>query len=270
MIKREIRILQHMCGGPNIIRLLDVIRDPGSQKVWESGPRTRRRACASLVFEYVENVDASVLYPTLSDWDIRHYMFELLRAVDHAHSHGIMHRDVKPLNVAIDPTNKTLRLLDWGLADFYHPGQHYSFKVAARYYKGPELLFGMTRYDCSLDVWSLGCMLAGMVFRVHPFFKGADNCDQLERIARVLGTRELLEYAEKHRQELAPSLEAALGKHPGQAWSEFATSENGHLVSEEALDLIDRMLVVDHALRILPSEALKHQYFEPLRVWGQG
>ena len=36
---------------------------------------------------------------------------------------GIMHRDVKPHNVMIDHENRRLRLIDWGLAEFYHPGQ---------------------------------------------------------------------------------------------------------------------------------------------------
>eukprot|EP00983_Pelagomonas_calceolata_P097501 1158257-Pelagomonas_calceolata.AAC.3 len=37
---------------------------------------------------------ADVLYPTLSDYDIRFYILELLKALDYCHSQGIMHRDV--------------------------------------------------------------------------------------------------------------------------------------------------------------------------------
>ena len=40
-------------------------------------------------------------------------------------------------------------------------------------------------YDYSLDLWSLGCTLAGMLFRKEPFFYGHDNADQLVKIARV-------------------------------------------------------------------------------------
>jgi serine/threonine protein kinase len=53
---------------------------------------------------------------------------------------GIMHRDVKPHNVMIDHSKRSLRLIDWGLAEFYHPGREYNVRVASRYYKGPELL----------------------------------------------------------------------------------------------------------------------------------
>ena len=48
---------------------------------------------------------------------------------------GIMHRDVKPHNVMIDHQQRKLRLIDWGLAEFYHPGQDYNVRVASRYFK---------------------------------------------------------------------------------------------------------------------------------------
>lgn len=40
----------------------------------------------------------------------------------------------------IDHEHRKLRLIDWGLAEFYHPGQEYNVRVASRYFKGPELL----------------------------------------------------------------------------------------------------------------------------------
>ncbi len=61
-------------------------------------------------------------------------------------------------------------------------------------------------YDYSLDLWSLGCMLAGMIFRKDPFFCGHDNYDQLVKIARVLGTEELYEYLNKYGIELDPQV----------------------------------------------------------------
>ena len=65
-IKREIKILQNLWGGDNIIKLLDVVRDPQSKT-------------PSLVFEFIDNTDFKVLYPTLTDMEIRYYMFELLK-----------------------------------------------------------------------------------------------------------------------------------------------------------------------------------------------
>eukprot|EP00445_Apocalathium_hangoei_P042829 CAMPEP_0203967720 /NCGR_PEP_ID=MMETSP0359-20131031/96586_1 /ASSEMBLY_ACC=CAM_ASM_000338 /TAXON_ID=268821 /ORGANISM="Scrippsiella Hangoei, Strain SHTV-5" /LENGTH=417 /DNA_ID=CAMNT_0050905637 /DNA_START=89 /DNA_END=1338 /DNA_ORIENTATION=- len=233
-IKREIRILQNLCGGPNIIKLLDAVRDPQSKT-------------PSLIFEHVNNTDFKTLYPTLTDLDIRYYIFEILKALDYCHSQGIMHRDVKPHNVMIDHEKRKLRLIDWGLAEFYHPGKEYNVRVASRYYKGPELLVDLQLYDYSLDIWSLGCMLAGMVFRKEPFFQGRDNYDQLVKIARVLGTDGLFEYLDKYNMELDPHFDDILGKHTRKAWNKFVIAENQHLVSHEVVDLIDKMLIYDHA-----------------------
>ncbi|KAL1232854.1 Casein kinase II subunit alpha [Trichinella spiralis] len=124
-IKREIKILENLRNGVNVISLRDVVKDPMSRT-------------PALIFEYVNNADFKQLYQTLSDYDIRYYMYELLKALDFSHSMGIMHRDVKPHNVMIDHKARKLRLIDWG----------------------PELLVDYHYYDYSLDMWSLGCMLA--------------------------------------------------------------------------------------------------------------
>ncbi|CAA3002971.1 casein kinase II subunit alpha-2-like [Olea europaea subsp. europaea] len=219
-IKREIKILQNLCGGPNIVKLLDIVRDQQSKT-------------PSLIFEYVNNTDFKVLYPTLSDFDIRYYIYELLKALDYCHSQGIMHRDVKPHNVMIDHEQRKLRLIDWGLAEFYHPGKEYNVRVASRYFKGPELLVDLQDYDYSLDLWSLGCMFAGMIFRKEPFFYGHDNYDQLVKIAKVLGTDELNVYLNKYRLELDPHLAALVGRHNRKPWTKFINADNQHLAVPE-------------------------------------
>mmetsp|Transcript_15420 Transcript_15420/g.38865 ORF Transcript_15420/g.38865 Transcript_15420/m.38865 type:complete len:339 (-) Transcript_15420:231-1247(-) len=254
-IKREIKILQNLCGGPNIIKLLDVVRDPQSKT-------------PSLVFEYVDNVDFKVLYPTLSDYDIRYYINEILKALDYCHSQGIMHRDVKPHNVMIDHKNRKLRLIDWGLAEFYHINREYNVRVASRYFKGPELLVDLQDYDYSLDMWSLGCMFAGMIFRKEPFFHGHDNHDQLVKITKVLGTDELLAYLDKYNLELDGNFDGILGRHAKKPWSKFVTSENQHLVSPEALDFLGKLLRYDHQERLTAQEAMAHPYFAVLRSSG--
>lgn len=65
-IKREIKILQNLAGGPNVISLLDVVRDPQSKT-------------PSLISEYVNNTDFKLLYPKFTDYDVRFYIFELLK-----------------------------------------------------------------------------------------------------------------------------------------------------------------------------------------------
>lgn len=53
-----------------------------------------------------------MLYPRFTDYDIRFYMLELLKALEYSHSHGIMHRDVKPHNVMIDHEHRKVKGID--------------------------------------------------------------------------------------------------------------------------------------------------------------
>ncbi|KAM0790894.1 hypothetical protein ACM66B_004733 [Microbotryomycetes sp. NB124-2] len=251
-IKREIKILQNLSGGPNVIGLLDVVRDPQSKT-------------PSIIFEHVNNTDFKVLYPKFSDFDVRYYINELLKALDFCHSRGIMHRDVKPHNVMIDHDKRELRLIDWGLAEFYHPGTEYNVRVASRYFKGPELLVDFQEYDYSLDMWSLGCMFASMIFRKEPFFHGHDNYDQLVKITKVLGTDELYAYLEKYNIDLSSEFDDILGRYAKKPWSRFITSENQRYISNEAIDFLDKLLRYDHQERLTAEEAMGHAYFAPVR-----
>ena len=110
-IKREIKILQNLSGGPNIVALLDVVRDsqvnpsPSSPSpahphellrpkstvrmladiYSEPGNEEHNNSCymqsktPSLIFEYVNNTDFRSLYPKFVDYDVRYYIFELLK-----------------------------------------------------------------------------------------------------------------------------------------------------------------------------------------------
>lgn len=136
-IKREIKILQNLAGGPNIVALLDVVRDSqvttsshsrppldlsslysesvgssqsGDLSSFSDGDEMQSKT-PSLIFEYVNNTDFRSLYPKFNDFDVRYYIFELLKALDFCHSKGIMHRDVKPHNVMIDHENRKVHCL---------------------------------------------------------------------------------------------------------------------------------------------------------------
>ncbi|KAG7191946.1 Casein kinase II subunit alpha [Scheffersomyces spartinae] len=250
-IKREISIIRNLVGGPNIIGLIDIVREP-------------QLKTPGFIFEHVNNLDFRQLYPMFTDTDIRFYMYELLKALDYSHSMGIMHRDVKPHNVMIDHSKKSLRLIDWGLAEYYHPGTEYNVRVASRYFKGPELLVDFRLYDYLLDLWSLGCMLASMVFKKEPFFHGKSNTDQLVQIVRILGSDDLQTYLKKYNLTLSSEYDD-LGYYNRRPWKRFVNDANKHLVSEEFLDLIDKLLRYDHQERLTAKEAMAHAYFDPVR-----
>jgi casein kinase II subunit alpha len=150
----------------------------------------------ALIMEYVNTQDKSLRHhmTKFEDIDVRYYMYEILKGLDFCHSKGVMHRDLKPGNVMVDPKKRRVRIIDWGLAEFYKPYTEYNVRVATRHYKGPELLVDYRAYDYSLDMWSLGCMFAGILFQQDPFFRGKDNKDQLIRIVKVLGSKKFREY----------------------------------------------------------------------------
>ncbi|OSD05406.1 kinase-like protein [Trametes coccinea BRFM310] len=252
-IKREIKILRNLTGGPNIIRLLDTVHDQHSRS-------------NSLIMEYVENSDWKEVYYNLTEMEIKYYLFQLLTALDFVHSRGIIHRDVKPANIMFDRTRRKLRLIDWGLAEFYHPGIELHIRVASRYFKGPELLVGYKHYDYALDIWSSGCIFAAMLFRRENFFRGRDNDDQLLKIVKVLGSDDFERYLAKYGLYLQTYDDELVQSHPKVPWTKFVTADNRHIVSTDALDLLDKLLRYDHAERLTAAEALAHSFFNAVRL----
>ena len=67
-IKREIKILQNLKEGPNVVKLLDVVRDP-----------TSKTPC--LIFEWIDHTDFKILFPKFVDFDIRYYIYEVLKVI---------------------------------------------------------------------------------------------------------------------------------------------------------------------------------------------
>lgn len=139
--------------------------------------------------------------------------------------------------------------------------------MASRYYKGPELLVDDKLYHYSLDVWSTGCTMAGMIFRVDTFFKGTDNFDQLIKIVKVLGEESLHQYVAKYGLTMPKEIRKLMkgNSYERRAWSSFIQEKNQHLVSDDAIDLLDKMLRYDKNDRIKPRDAMEHKYFDPIR-----
>jgi casein kinase II subunit alpha len=250
-IKREIKILINLAGGPNIVRLYDVVKTPGTNM-------------PCLIFEHINGLDFKSYIPSLKEDDIKYYMYQLLLALNHAHSQGIMHRDVKPGNIVLDHNNKNIRLIDWGLAEFYHPNTQYNVRVATRHYKGPELLVEYEFYDYSLDMWSFGCMFGAIIFKKEVLFNGNDNLDQMVKIVRVLGSKDYEEYLETYQIVPLQKLTDMLGHYQKKDWNKFITDENKSLATKDAVSLLHGLLKYDHQKRLSATEALAHPYFESL------
>ena len=184
-INREIRILQLLKGGPNIVELIDSCIDQAT-------------STPSLIFEYVSPKNLKQIMHNLSLDDIKHYIYQVFLALDYCHSRGIIHRDIKPMNIIVDTTAKHLKVIDWGLSEFYHLNKELNTRVSSRPYKSPELLLGYQLYDFSMDIWSVGCMFAAMIFKKEHFFLGKDNGDQLVKIVAFLGSQEFFDLLKKY------------------------------------------------------------------------
>jgi len=175
-----------------------------------------------------------------------------------------MHRDIKPHNIIIDLEKKALKLIDWGLAEIYLQNQPYNVKVCTKYYKPPELLLNYQFYNQAVDIWGLGCMLASAIFKKEPFFQGKDIPDQIYKIVSVLGTDDLKDYIDKFNIEVEVNLFNFLGIHSKKPLSKFLNASNEKFATNEALDLLSKMLVIDHTQRISAQEALNHPFFNSI------
>ena len=163
--------------------------------------------------------------------------------------------------------DESATIVDWGLADFYHPSKRFNVRVASRYFKGPELLLGNNYYDYQLDVWSAGCMLAGMMFAKEPFFKGSDNDDQLIRIAKVIGADDIRAYVDKFDHvHLSDYFKQNLLNFSKKDWYKFVNVKNEEIVCQDhGFDLLTKMLTIDHTERITAQEAIAHPFFDEVR-----
>ncbi|OHT12272.1 CMGC family protein kinase [Tritrichomonas foetus] len=254
-INKEIKILEELKGGPNVCELYDVVYDPESQSI-------------TLVMEYIENVDFRVLYDQFTLPDLKYYMYQILKCLKYAHSLGIMHRDIKPQNIMIDHSSRKVRIIDWGLADHFVPKTQYQVRVATIHYKAPELLFGYPYYDFSVDIWGLGCTFASLIFRRVPFFRGRDNNEMVWRLVSFFGSEEVDCYLKKFNIVLPTALQQKMVDHHRKSWNDLKNEKNEDMFDADAVDLLSKMLVIDHTMRITAEEAMKHKFFDGVRDDG--
>jgi len=124
--------------------------------------------------------------------------------------------------------------------------------VVSLHYRAPELLLESTRYSYSIDMWSLGCVLAEMLTG-QILFRGTLVSKQLDCILAVLGTPSEEECPTLH------SKSAARASHiKGMGLLAAAPGLHGHPV---AADLIGQLLAWDPARRPSAAQVLEHPFF---------
>ncbi|XP_021359498.1 MAPK/MAK/MRK overlapping kinase-like [Mizuhopecten yessoensis] len=190
----------------------------------------------------------------LPERKVKHYMYQLLKSVEHMHRNGIFHRDVKPENILIK--EDILKLADFGSCRSVYSKQPYTEYISTRWYRAPECLLTDGYYTYKMDIWSVGCVFFE-ILSLHPLFPGSNEVDQIAKIHDILGTPD-------------PSVLNKLKKSRGMNFNFPHKKGTGverlipH-VSSEAVDLIYQMCTYDPDERLSAKQAIRHTYFKDLR-----
>ncbi|CAG9319796.1 unnamed protein product [Blepharisma stoltei] len=232
---REIMILQELIH-PNIIRLHDVFY---------------KNSNINLVLELAESALNDVIHLTSDESTTKGLLKQLLEGLAFMHENSVMHRDLKPGNLLIS-RNGQIKITDFGTAkivcDVEAPR---TTGVCTLWYQSPELLFGTKHYGKAMDMWSVGCIFAEMINK-EPFLKGNTSIDQINKIFNTLGTP---------GEEDWKGMNILPNYWPSPASPRISFVRAFPTASNEARDLLEKMLMYDPRQRISASQALQHPYF---------
>ena len=165
---REIKILTRF-KHENIIDIRDIIR-----------AQTIDQMKDVYIVQCLMETDLYKLLKTqkLSNDHICYFLYQILRGLKYIHSANVLHRDLKPSNLLLN-TTCDLKICDFGLARVADPDHdHTGFLteyVATRWYRAPEIMLNSKGYTKSIDIWSVGCILAEMISN-RPIFPGMLSC----------------------------------------------------------------------------------------------
>ena len=154
---KAIAVLSH----PNIVKVYDV----------SFGDRLQY-----IVMEYIEGITLKEYIEKrgVIDWnEALFFIIQILRALQHAHDKGVVHRDVKPQNIML-LENGTIKVADFGIARFSHSESRTVTEkaIGSVHYISPEQAKGELT-DEKADIYSVGIMLYEMLTGKLPF--DADN-----------------------------------------------------------------------------------------------
>lgn len=256
---REIKLLK-MLSHPNILKLeeMAVERNKGEG---------RKKAIMYMVTPYMDH-DLSGLLENPSvhftEPQIKCYMLQLLKGLEHLHANKILHRDMKAANLLIN--NKgVLQIADFGLARPYddpipQPGKgggeatrDYTTLVVTRWYRPPEVLLQLRRYTTAIDMWGVGCVF-GEMFKGKPILAGNSDLNQAQMIFDLVGSP---------TEENMPGWSSLPGCE-GISSFQYRPSTLSQAFREQgssAISLLTELLKLDWRKRINAMDALHHPYF---------
>lgn len=128
--------------------------------------------------------------------------------------------------------------------------------VATRWYRDPYILMGCTSYDCSVDMWAVGCITCEL-YLGKPIFRGSSTMNQLQRIVTLIGkpsSEEVSRIPSDYAQSMLDSI-------PHDKLKDLKSMFPKDM-DPEALDFITRLLQFMPENRLTAEEALKHPYLK--------
>ncbi|XP_030748567.1 mitogen-activated protein kinase p38b [Sitophilus oryzae] len=235
---RELKLLKHM-RHENVIGLLDVFY-----------PRHDNSQIYLVTHLMGADLNNIIRTQRLTDDHVQFLVYQILRGLKYIHSAGIIHRDLKPSNIAVNEDCE-LKILDFGLA---RPTEtEMTGYVATRWYRAPEIMLNWMHYNQTVDIWSVGCIMAELMTG-KTLFPGTDHIHQLNLIMEILGTpneefmnRITSESARNYIKSLPPM-------HKKDLFQYF------YGANPKAVDLLSLMLEIDSEKRITAEQALAHPY----------
>lgn len=125
-----------------------------------------------------ELFDAIIEASSFTEKQARYLVRQMIASVHYCHENSIVHRDLKPENFLLaqktnDPMTFEIKLIDFGLAKKFTPGQVHTTKAGTPYYVAPQVLEG--KYGEKCDVWSLGVITFIMLCGYPPFYGDTDG-----------------------------------------------------------------------------------------------
>jgi len=210
-----------------------------------------------LVLEYMQSDLHRVIYSenVLSDKHVAFIIYQILCGLKYMHSIGVYNRDLKPSNVLMNRECRA-KICDFGLARVVgEDDDQLTQYVVTRWYRAPEVVLNERHYGPELDVWSVGCILAEMYYK-NPLFPGKDYQDQLSQIFGVIGSPSEEDIDDCVSQDIgARNFLKGLGNMEAKDWKEVLPN-----ASDEAIDLISKLLAFNPAKRLSIDEALRHPF----------